>query len=81
MDQRCEEAATYGQAIALCRIWEEAFSAYQARHWREAEATLETLLSSYPNDGPALTLARLCRIHLATPPDETWDGVLRFSSK
>jgi len=70
-----------GRAIALCRIWEEAFSAYQARHWREAGSALETLLSSYPNDGPAQTLARLCHIYLATPPDETWDGVLRFSSK
>jgi adenylate cyclase len=70
-----------GQAIALCRKWEEAFAAYGARDWRQAEAALEAFLSSYPNDGPALTLLRLCHSYVTMPPDDSWDGVLRFSSK
>jgi adenylate cyclase len=72
------EALPEAQASALA-LYADGLAAYRARRWGEAAALFERALASWPEDGPARTMAQRCRAYARRPPAETWDGAFEQS--
>jgi adenylate cyclase len=58
--------------------YERALDAYFARRFADA---LELLAAHEADDGPSRTLAERCRVLLAKPLPDDWDGVFVAKSK
>jgi adenylate cyclase len=70
-----EECAARMPAV---RAYEDALEAYFGREFHRA---LERLASSVEHDPPAAVLAERCKVMMARPPPEDWDGVWVAKSK
>lgn len=60
--------------------FENAFNAYQARHWSEAMVHFDHCLEIYPEDTVAPVFIKRCKKYLKHPPRH-WDGVWRLVEK
>jgi adenylate cyclase len=70
---RAGDAVPEGKRQALA-AYAAGLDAHRARRWAEALACFEEALAACPEDGPSRTLARRCRVFLAAPPEDGWDG-------
>lgn len=62
-------------------LYEKALDRYRGRQWQAAIATLDELLETKPQDGPAQWLKQRCLELLQDPPGEDWQGVTTATSK
>lgn len=75
---RVEEAGDLSQ---LVERFNEALAHYKAREWQRALELWNSLLTDFPNDGPALMYVERSRALLDDPPGADWDGVFTATSK
>jgi adenylate cyclase len=61
--------------------YESAFDFYLQREFAGAVEVLESLRHDYPDDLSVSRLLQSCAHCLEIPPDPSWDGVTRYSSK
>jgi adenylate cyclase len=54
---------------------------YRQRRWAEAKAAFESVLTRWPDDGPARVFVRRCEYYLEAPPPADWDGVYEMRHK
>jgi adenylate cyclase len=59
----------------------EAFAAYQAQRWDQADAILEQLHARFPNDLPTAALRKRIEKLRHDPPPKDWDGVYTAKDK
>lgn len=75
------ELAPTAEQLEICRMTEEAFTAYQDRRWSDSIAAYERLAALAPSDKlPAIFIER-CRHFLAEPPPPEWIGVYEMKTK
>jgi adenylate cyclase len=65
----------------LAGLAQSAMDAYLSRDFPAAEAALQKILATRPDDGPALYLLARCHIARATPPEDGWDGTDQLTEK
>ena len=65
----------------LCQTFAHALHAYNTRDWQAASRDFFTILSTFPDDGPVRFYLERCQHYLATPPDASWDPVIRMQGK
>lgn len=65
----------------ILKIYNEAMALYKQRNWKEAMATFNRCLAIDPKDGPSKLYVERCEAHIASPPDEDWDGVFVMKTK
>src|SRR5690606_24200501 len=68
-------------AEALIEQYERALKQYRAAQFTAAADTLEQLLKTDPEDGPAQWLHSRCQSLAANPPGEDWSPVTTATSK
>ncbi len=73
----CHQSASPEQ-LWLCRTFERALHAYQARHWVQARQDFAEILQAFPGDGPSQFFMKLC---LNDPPAGNWNPVSHISTK
>ncbi len=69
-------AGTPGQE-KLAREFESALTEYDRGRWDEALVRFQSLVDSYPQDGPAGMYVERCRFLKENPPPGKWDGIFR----
>ncbi len=62
-------------------LYEEALGAYRGRRFGAALERLTQVLGERPSDAAARWLQAECTRLAASPPDETWDGVITLGTK
>jgi adenylate cyclase len=65
----------------LVSAFEAALDAYFARDFDDAIQKAETILASYPDDGPSKTLITRSKFWKENPPPADWDGTWVFTKK
>jgi adenylate cyclase len=65
----------------LLTRWNDAAAAYYQQSWDEAIQTFESLLSRYPDDGPAHRFIKRSHAKRFEAPDPAWDGVFVAKEK
>ena len=65
----------------MLELYKQGLLAYNKSEWKEALRLFEEGLSLKPDDGPTLTYIERCRYFLDNPPDDSWDGVFRLTTK
>ncbi len=63
------------------KLYEEALEAYRGRRFGAALERLTQVLGERPSDAAARWLQAECTRLAASPPDETWDGVITLGTK
>ncbi len=69
-------AGTPGQE-KLAGEFESALAEYDRGRWDEALVRFQSLVDSYPQDGPAGMYVERCRFLKENPPPGKWDGIFR----
>lgn len=64
-----------------CAMFAEALNAFRRRSWEEAMEGFRELIKGLGKDGPSLFYLRLCEQYRESPPEESWDGVVRMTEK
>jgi adenylate cyclase len=64
-----------GRMTHLAGAFTQATMAYRRRRFADAIATLETLREQHPTDTAIARFIERCRVLLADPPPDGWDGV------
>jgi adenylate cyclase len=62
-------------------MFAEVLGAFRRRSWEEAMEGFRELIKSLGKDGPSLFYLRLCEQYRESPPEESWDGVVRITQK
>jgi class 3 adenylate cyclase len=62
-------------------LFHKALDLFEARNWKDAEASFNEVLKLYPNDGPSLLYVDRCRQYMENPPAADWDGCLNLTEK
>jgi len=70
-----------GDLAQLVERFNEALKDYKARDWQQALALWSSLLTDFPNDGPAQMYVERSRALIEDPPGPDWDGVFTATSK
>jgi adenylate cyclase len=65
----------------LVMRFQRALAMFRERRWTEAEIAFQSLLESYPNDGPSRLYVARCRAFRKSPPPEDWGGVMVMETK
>ncbi|MGI9102044.1 MAG: CHASE2 domain-containing protein [Terriglobales bacterium] len=65
----------------LIMRWNDATAAYYRMAWDEAVQKFESLLGTYPNDGPTETFLKRSYDYYKQAPAKDWDGVYVATSK
>jgi len=65
----------------LVARWNDASEAYYRQAWDEAIQKFESLLTRYPDDGPAHTFLKRSHDKRHEAPDPAWDGVFVAKTK
>ena len=79
-----EPGAAYGASeaqIAACAAWNQAMKQFFAADWTGAAQAFRDYLAAWGEDGPARLYLDRAESYIAAPPEESWDGVLRFEGK
>jgi adenylate cyclase len=63
------------QARQIADLAEEAFAACRARRFQQAADTFARVRSIRPDDRAASVLEERCRVYVASPPPDSWNGV------
>jgi adenylate cyclase len=67
--------------LSLAQQTEQALTAYLQRDFAHARALCDSLLLTYPSDGPATVLRERAHAFEQAPPPPHWDGVWRATEK
>ena len=67
--------------IARVDTWNRAVALFLKRDFAEALSIFEAWAAESPNDEPALHKIEACRAHIASPPDESWSGLVVMNTK
>lgn len=81
---KAREATVYGTPEMLqlrLQQFAAARSLYQQRRWSEAQTAFQTMLDSWPDDGPARAYWKRCQEYLFDEPPSGWDGVFTMTHK
>jgi adenylate cyclase len=70
-------ADTQARLDRFCR----ARSLYRQRLWLEAQAEFQSILTQWPDDGPARAYWKRCQEYLFDEPPAGWDGVFTMTHK
>jgi len=54
---------------------------YRARDWEKAQQSFQSILETWPADGPSRTYWKRCQEYLFDEPPLTWDGVFTMDHK
>ncbi|NNL77944.1 MAG: adenylate/guanylate cyclase domain-containing protein [Desulfobacterales bacterium] len=65
----------------LCKIFAQALDAFQRQSWNAAIAGFNESVKMHPEDGPSRFYLNRCEKYKRTPPDATWDSVVRLAAK
>ena len=77
----CREVESTEKQRNLCGLFAEALSAYRGQSWEEAIDKFNASLRITEQDGPSLFYLELCERYRENPPNEGWDGLVRFHKK
>lgn len=69
------------EQLELCRRFEDMLSAFESEKWKETARKLDRMLSSYPDDGPAMFYRELCHRYLNVPPPRGEGAVVMMERK
>jgi len=69
------------QLQALSDRYAKAFKHYQTQDFKQAQTALQSLLTDFPDDGPATALLKRVEAYIQTAPPADWDGVYNLSQK
>ncbi len=69
------------EGIRRLALFRDGLGWYRDREFHKALAAFETLLSSFPDDGPARVYRERCRAFLASPPPADWDRTHTLETK
>jgi adenylate cyclase len=61
--------------------WEESYNHYLSRNFSEAKTILIKLCQEYPDDVNCIRLLESSEDYINNPPDESWQGVTKFTTK
>jgi len=54
---------------------------YKLMRFQEARKAFESALALDPSDGPSKVYLERCKVYIADPPPEDWDGVFVMKTK
>ncbi|MBC7622596.1 MAG: adenylate/guanylate cyclase domain-containing protein [Aeromicrobium sp.] len=77
----CEMEMATAPQRRLVSMHASAMAAYRSQRWDEAETDFQTLLSAYPEDGPAGEFIKRIRQMREHPPGSQWDGSWQMQTK
>ena len=77
----CHKEALDRQIKDLCKTFSEALCAYRKRSWMDAIERFHDSMKINEQDGPSRFYLNLCKKYKETPPDESWDGLVRLDEK
>jgi adenylate cyclase len=72
---------TAGNLAELAEIFSKGREAYKLREWAEAKRRFESVLSRWPDDGPARVFVGRCEEYLAEEPPADWEGIYVMKHK
>ncbi|MGH6917220.1 MAG: adenylate/guanylate cyclase domain-containing protein, partial [Geminicoccaceae bacterium] len=76
------KAAASGEQLQLCERFSEALEAFRAERWADAAGLFETILESFPGDGPSRFYLSRCQQYAAQGPAGEGDPtVIRLDTK
>lgn len=76
-----EEFRARPEQAKLVVDWSEAYEVYASRDWLKALDAVEKFMIQYPEDGVAAIYLERIMEFLIEPPDDDWDGIMRFTKK
>ena len=76
-----ESGGLDGTKARVIALYEQALAKYRRRNFGEAEKLFGEALSLDGDDGPARTMAARCRLFLAYPPPDGWNGSFEMTEK
>jgi len=62
-------------------LFHKAMDLFEARNWKDAEASFNQVLKLYPEDGPSKHFVDRCRQYQEFPPAADWDGSFTITEK
>ncbi|MBU1171067.1 MAG: CHASE2 domain-containing protein [Proteobacteria bacterium] len=62
-------------------LYEKGLSCYKQKAFDKALSHFNSVLSLIPDDGPSKTMSGRCRDFITCPPDSSWNGVFKITSK
>ncbi len=65
----------------LLHFYSSGLECYWQQKWQDALKHFERCLLILPEDGPSRVMAERCRIYVAIPPPQDWDGVFEHLTK
>jgi hypothetical protein len=72
---------TAGNLAELAETFTKGHEAYKLREWPEAKRWFESVLSRWPDDGPAHVFLDRCEEYLAEEPPADWEGIYVMKHK
>jgi len=69
------------QTSELLTRFAAARALYRARQWEKAQQAFQSILTSWPTDGPSRTYWKRCQEYLFDEPPLNWDGVFTMDHK
>ncbi|MGB6716451.1 MAG: adenylate/guanylate cyclase domain-containing protein, partial [Candidatus Acidiferrales bacterium] len=72
---------TAGDLVELAQIFTKGHEAYKLREWAEAKRWFESVLSRWPDDGPARVFLGRCEEYLTEEPPADWEGIYVMKHK
>ncbi len=72
---------TTPQTSELLSRFAAARSLYRARSWEKAQQAFQSILETWPSDGPSRTYWKRCQEYLFDEPPLNWDGVFTMDHK
>lgn len=62
-------------------LWEQAIALYESRHFTEAKELFQKVRNKDMSDQVAQLYIERCEKFIASPPEESWDGVFNLTQK
>lgn len=69
------------QTVEMAAKYEQGLQLYLDRQWQAAAVHFNTVLKTWPNDGPSTILLQRSEKYLQDPPHHDWDGSVQLSMK
>ena len=81
---RAAENSVYGtpeEVRTRLDLFQQARELYRKRRWEDAQKSFQTILDSWPEDGPSRAYWKRCQEYLFDEPPSGWDGVFTMTHK
>jgi adenylate cyclase len=67
--------------LQRCASFQAALTAYEQRHWEDAEERFRAIIGTHGADGPSRFYLTYCARYREVPPEPGWDSVIRVEVK